>query len=132
MWPRIDLIARLQPPHFASDPDDDPGHVIAENERQAIRQNELELAVPDLGIEHVHAGGMDLYQDIIVAWLRLGHFPKPQGALFLVSIDDESLHQATPCPVAVEAVPARHRLRQPVCGPTTRSRSRRGRAQARR
>jgi acetoacetate decarboxylase len=35
---------------------------------------------------------MDLDQNIIIPQLRFRHFTKPQDALFLVSIDDECLH----------------------------------------
>src|SRR6202022_1412303 len=43
--PRIDFVAGLESTHPRSDPDHDPGHVMAQNERQAIPQNALELAV---------------------------------------------------------------------------------------
>jgi len=32
---RINLVARLEPSHFGSDPDDDPGHVVAWNQRES-------------------------------------------------------------------------------------------------
>src|SRR6267378_1474880 len=67
MRPRINLVARLEPSHVGPDPDDDPGHVVAENQRQAIGQNEFELAVPNLGIQLVYTGCVDLDQYIIVA-----------------------------------------------------------------
>ena len=38
---RIDLVAGLESAHSRSDPDHDPGHVMAQNERQAIPQNAL-------------------------------------------------------------------------------------------
>src|SRR5207249_97394 len=53
MRPRIHLVARLEPSHFGPDTDYDPGRVVAENQRQAIGQNESELAVPNLGIQLV-------------------------------------------------------------------------------
>src|SRR5207247_2415038 len=40
--PRIDFVAGLESTHSRSDPDHDPSHVMAQNERQAIRQNALE------------------------------------------------------------------------------------------
>jgi hypothetical protein len=43
--------------HSRSDPDHDPGDVMAQNERQAIPQNELELAVADFGIQKVDPSG---------------------------------------------------------------------------
>ena len=61
--PRIDFVARLESPRSRSDADHHSGHVMAQNERKAIRQNELELAVSDSGIQKVHAGGVDLDQD---------------------------------------------------------------------
>ena len=96
--PRIDLVARLESPHAGSDPDDDPGQVVAQNERQAIRQNEFELAVPDLQIQGVDAGGVDLDQDVIVPQLRDGHFARPHTVVAAITIDDECLHDVfLPC-----------------------------------
>jgi hypothetical protein len=33
IWPRIDLVAGLESPHTRADPDHDPRHIIAQNER---------------------------------------------------------------------------------------------------
>src|SRR5438552_1696940 len=49
--PRIDFVAGLESTHSRSDPDHDPGRVMTQNEREAIRQNALELAVSDFGIQ---------------------------------------------------------------------------------
>jgi hypothetical protein len=36
VWPRTDLVARLEPPHSKIDSQDDPSHVIAQDEREAL------------------------------------------------------------------------------------------------
>jgi len=64
------FVDRTEALHFG--PDHDPRHVIAENERQAIGQNDFELSVPDLGVELVEAGGMDLDQHIPSSCIDLG------------------------------------------------------------
>jgi hypothetical protein len=69
-----------------------PGPVVAQNQRQAIGQNEFELAVTDLGIQLVYTGCVDLDQYIVVPDFRLRHFAEPNGVLALITIDDECLH----------------------------------------
>ena len=44
---RIDFVAGPESTYARSDSDHDAGHVVAQNEGKSIRQNELELAVPD-------------------------------------------------------------------------------------
>jgi len=90
--PRIDFVAGLESTHSSSDPDHDPGHVMAQNERQAISQNELELAVSDFGIQKVYASGVNLDQDVILAQLRVWHFASPHTVGASVTIEDECLH----------------------------------------
>ena len=91
---RIDLVAGLESPHSRSDPNHDPGHVMTQNERQAIRQDEFELAASDLGIQQVHASGVDLDQNIIVPQLRVWHFADPYADLASIAIEDECFHDA--------------------------------------
>ena len=78
--------------HSRSHPDHDPGQVMAQNERQAIPQNELELAVSDLGIQEVYACGVNLDQDVILAWRRVWHVASPHTVGASVVIEDECLH----------------------------------------
>src|SRR5207249_5828347 len=81
-----------EPSHFGPGTDDDPGHVVAENQRQAIGQNVFELAVPNLGIQLVYTGCVDLDQYIIVPDFRFRHFAETYCALAFITIDDECLH----------------------------------------
>ena len=90
--PRIDFVAGLESTHSRSDPDHDPGHVMAQNERQAIRQNALELAVSDFGIQKVDASGVNLDQDVILPQLRVWHVASPHAVGASVTIEDECLH----------------------------------------
>src|SRR5207249_261317 len=92
MRPRIDLVAELESPHVGPDPDHDPSHIVSQNERQAIRQNELELSVSDLGIQDVYAGSVDTDQYIRVPQFRLRHFDKPDAIILSITFDDERLH----------------------------------------
>ena len=90
--PRIDLVARLESPHSGSDSDHDPGEIIAQNERQAIRQNELELSISDFQIHRIYACRVDLDQYVIVVHLRLRHFAMPHSVVVSITIENECLH----------------------------------------
>ena len=65
---------------------------MAQNERQAIRQNALELAVSEFGIQKVDTSGVNLDQNIILAQLRVWHFTSPHTVGASVTIEDECLH----------------------------------------
>ena len=65
---------------------------MAQDEGRAIGQDEFELAVPDLGIQQVHAGGVDSTRTSSSRRSGSGISAKPQSALLLVPIDDEGLH----------------------------------------
>lgn len=90
--PRIHLVAGLEAADLGPDPDHDAGDVVAQDQRQAIRQDELELAVPDLRVQLVQTGRMDGDQDIPVAHFRFRHIAQAQRAVGLVTIDDECFH----------------------------------------
>src|SRR5438128_11807093 len=94
---RIDFVAGLESTHSRSDPDHDPGDVMAQNERQAIRQNALELAVSDFGIQKVDTSGVNLDQDVILAQLRVWHVASPHTIGASVTIEDECLHRRSAC-----------------------------------
>ena len=90
--PRVDFVAGLELTDSRSDADHNPGHVMAQNERQAIAQKTLELAVPDLGIQQVDTSGVNLDQDVILPQLRVRHFASPHAIGASVTIEDECLH----------------------------------------
>lgn len=58
--PCIDLIAGLELLHPGSDAKHHASHFVAEDERQSIAQQEFQLAVPDLRIQRVDPGSVDL------------------------------------------------------------------------
>ena len=89
--PGVHLIARLEALHPGGGSKHDAGHLIAQDERQSIRQKELELAVSDLRVERVDAGGVDLDQDVVRPQLGFGHLAEAAACL-AVAIDDERLH----------------------------------------
>jgi hypothetical protein len=64
---------------------------MAQNERQAIPQNELELAVSDFGIQKVDTSGVNLHQDVILPQLRVWHVANPHTVGTSVTIEDECL-----------------------------------------
>ena len=90
--PSIDLVTRLELPDLGPDPNHGSGHVVPQDEGRAIRQDEFELSIPDLRIQKIEPGRVDLDQDIVIPQCRLRHLAKPQSALLLVSIDDEGFH----------------------------------------
>ena len=94
--PRIDFVAGLESTHSRSDADHDPGHVMAQNERQAIPQKGLELAVSDFGIQKVHTSGVNLDQDVILPRFRIWHVASPHAIGASVTIEDECLHLLLP------------------------------------
>ena len=57
---------------------------MPQDEGRAIRQDGLELAVSDLGIQKIDPGRVDLDQDIVVPQHRFRHVAEPQGALAFV------------------------------------------------
>ena len=93
---RVDLVAWLELPHPRPDPDHDTGHVVAQDERRAIGQDELELPVPDLGVQGVDARGVDLDQHVVLAHLGLRHLAGPKAAAASVAVDDECPHVSPP------------------------------------
>jgi len=70
--PGVDFIALFEARHTRANADDCPGDIVAQDEGGAIRQNQLELAVPDFRIQEVHRGGMDLDKDVVRPHLRVG------------------------------------------------------------
>ncbi len=89
---RIDLVAHLEVAHASTDPDDRPGHVVAQDQGQAVGKNQLEFAAPDLGIQRVDAGRVDLDQDIVVPQFGFGQVADAARFFLSVAIDDEGLH----------------------------------------
>ncbi|HZR36521.1 MAG TPA: hypothetical protein VFA75_14205 [Nevskia sp.] len=65
---------------------------MPQDERQPVFQQELEFAVPDLGIERVHAGGVDADQYIIVLQGRIGDVCDPHVVLFSITVEEKSFH----------------------------------------
>src|SRR6266700_3838596 len=82
----------IESPHPRSGPDHDPGNVITQDNRQAIRQNLLEFPVSDLGIQKVYAGGVDLDQYVILPHFRVWHFGGPHVVAASIALYDECLH----------------------------------------
>jgi hypothetical protein len=99
--PRIDFVAECESSHSRSDPDHDPGDVMAQDERQTIRKNALELAVSDLGIQKIDTCGVYLDQYVILAQLRIRHVASPHMVGAAITIEDECLHRCS--------LPSRHR-----------------------
>ena len=57
--PRIDFIARLEAAHARTDTHHHAGQIIAQNQRHFIRQQQLELAIPDFIVQRIDAGMQD-------------------------------------------------------------------------
>src|SRR5204863_9407227 len=91
--PCIDFVAGRESTHSRSDADNDPGDIMAQNERQGIPQNELEVAVSDFGIQKVDTSGVNLDQDVILPQLRVWHLASPHTVGASVTIEDECLHE---------------------------------------
>ncbi len=92
VYPRVDLVADLELLHARADLGHHARHVVAQDEGQAVGQDELELTVPDLGVQQVQASGMNLDQHLVVTQLRRRHVRQPQRALLSISFENECLH----------------------------------------
>ena len=91
-WPCIDLVANLESPHSRSHLNHDSRHIITQDERQAIRQNQFELAASYFGVQWVDTCGVDLDQHVVLPQLWLGHFANPPLTFLSMAIDDKCLH----------------------------------------
>lgn len=90
--PGIDLVTHLEAMDLRSDPSDYSGHVVPQDERRAIRKEGLEGSIADFGIQRIEPGGVDLDQNIVIPQRWLRHVAEAQGAVLLVFIEDECLH----------------------------------------
>ncbi len=87
----INLIAGFETAHGGTHLDHHAGQVIAQYQRECIRQDQLELARSDLRIQHVDAGGAHLDQYVMVAHLRRGNLADA-SVVFAVTVDQKCLH----------------------------------------
>ena len=85
----VDLVTGLELPDIGTNPDHDACDIVAQYQGKAVRQDQLELSVPDLVVQGVHAGGMNLNHDVVLTQVRLGTFAEPQSAAFRIAIDQE-------------------------------------------
>ena len=88
--PPVDLVTHAEARHRRADAVHDAGEVVPEDERSLVRDEELELPVADLRVEHVDAGGVDLDEHVAVADSRLRGLAGPHRALVL--LDEVGLH----------------------------------------
>jgi hypothetical protein len=79
---------------------------VAEHKRGPVLQEPLELAVADHHVQRVDPGGADLDQHVAVADLGLGDVGGAQSVLAVV-LDDERLHDHSPCELCGGARPSR-------------------------
>lgn len=70
--PGVDLVAHREPGDGRADPDDRPGEVVAQDERETVRHERLEVPVADPEIQRVDARRVDLDQNVVGAHLRVG------------------------------------------------------------
>ncbi len=69
---------------------------MAQNEGRAIGQEQLEFAIPYLGIQKVYRCGVDANQHIICTDLRFGNVGQAQRPLLVVFLYDEGFHGLSP------------------------------------
>ncbi len=88
--PGVDLVAGLEPAHLRADADDGAGDIVAEYQRQRVRQDLLELAEADLLIELVQPGRFHPHKHVMLS----DHGLRDVGLLqrLLVLGDDERPH----------------------------------------
>jgi hypothetical protein len=89
--PPVDLVTHGEARHGGADVTDDAGEVVAEYEGRLVGEDELELAVADLRVEQVDAGGVDVDEHVVVADRRFRSVAGLHRALVL--LDAVSLHR---------------------------------------
>ena len=94
-YQRMDETVGRVLPHLRPDLDHHPGHIVTQDEGRAIGQDELELSVPDLAVQRVHAGRVHLHQRLVVTQDRIRHACRPQRALFPVAIENKGFYGAS-------------------------------------
>jgi len=90
--PCVDLVTDPEVGDGGTDADDDPGHVVAQDERRLVLDQLFELPVADHLVERVDARGADADQHLVAADLGVGDLGGPQGVL-AVLVDDVGLHR---------------------------------------
>ncbi len=80
----------LSAPHVCADPDHRSRDIVAEDERERVRQDLPELAEPDLLIEDVDPGGAHAHEHVGAPDARLGHLDLLERTL--VCRNGERLH----------------------------------------
>ena len=88
--PGVDLVAELEAAHLRADADDGAGDVVAEDQRQLVRQDLLELPGADLLVELVEPGGLHPDEHVVLPDDGLGDVRFLQRLLVLG--DDERSH----------------------------------------
>ncbi|MNN17520.1 hypothetical protein D3C81_1307110 [compost metagenome] len=68
------------------------GQVVAQNQRQAIRQDRLELATPDLRVQRVDAGRVHADEYIAVAQRWRWYLTDAPRFLLAIPVDEEGFH----------------------------------------
>src|SRR6185295_15458723 len=86
--------AGLESPRAGSHSDYGSCQLVTENERQSIRQEQLEFTVSDLGIQGVHTSSVDLNEEVILPHFRVWNFAGPHAICASIAIDDECFHVA--------------------------------------
>ena len=90
--PCVDLITHFELPHAGAHLGDHASHVVAQDEGQFVRQDELELSTADLRVQKIHTRSVDLDQDFVVAQLRGWQLGQSKIPFFAVAINDKCFH----------------------------------------
>ena len=87
---RVDLVPHGEARHRRADAGHHAGEVVPEDEGSLVREDELEVAVADLRVEQVDAGGVDVDEHVAVADGRLRDLARHHRVLVL--LDEERPH----------------------------------------
>jgi hypothetical protein len=88
----IDFIAGLEVANASADTHDRSGHVVAQDQGEAVGKNQFEFAALGLRVQGIDARRVDPDQDVIVPDLGVGHVGNAANFFLSVPIDDESFH----------------------------------------
>jgi hypothetical protein len=90
--PGVDLVADFELAYAWPHLNHHAGHVMTQYERRAIRQDELELSVSDLGIHQVDRCRVNFDQHLVFAQHRYRHTGCSQALFFAVAINNKCFH----------------------------------------
>lgn len=91
--PGVDLVTHREAGDGGPDLQDLSGEVVAQDEGETVGHERLEVPVADPEVQRVDARRVDLHQDVVGTYLRVGYLGGAHGGRVTVLLDHESPHR---------------------------------------